>query len=95
MGALLDDFEGGTRPAGRCAVVLAPGRGFGYLGTGWRAWQGHSGRQGAAARRRGAAPVARGMGVRLEALPPGTISGVLGIPLPCDNDDISRQRHTG
>ena len=32
-----------------------------------------------AAPRRVAAPVARGMGVRSEALPPGTISGVLGV----------------
>ena len=32
-----------------------------------------------AAPRRRAAPVARGMGVRSEALPPGTISGVLGV----------------
>ena len=32
-----------------------------------------------AAPRRVAAPVAPGMGVRSEALPPGTISGVLGV----------------
>ena len=45
----MDDFECGTRPAGPDAVVLAPGRGFGHPGTGWRAWPGHFGRHGAVA----------------------------------------------
>ena len=48
----MDDFGCGTSPAGHSAVVLAPGRGFGYPGTDRSAWPGHIGRHGAVAGRR-------------------------------------------